>query len=639
MKSLLLTVSITVFFGCFLGKAQTSNSNGPVNFATTSIPTVPANISQFEARGRLITQNGFIGTTTPPAGQQTGEFGTAARWNSMGNLDFNAVTPNLTQTLNGIRTQTNGRGLAWGHSIPAPGQPNAGVLSNPFIEWIGNNNAPNNPPNDIKPGNLEFRYALSPTGAAAARVPIFTMAPAVTTPTPIPSFNYAEANAFVGQKQSGTFGLFGLADTWSATGQLTVPTPVNLTFYGDRQQFQGTTLNNALVKDNITNEIFAVTDYGANTPIGARLSSYKFRSFLDPNVPKYRNIWQSQYKFANMVLGRQDVNLINSSQFYFSLFDGNATTPSNTSINLFSRIGVYVTTDGTDPVNAGSVSSYGAIVGDVSGAPDFVKKIGIVGITNGNYSGGGTPLGNGVSGTLAGLFIGDLSYTGSLTAVSDKKFKTKINAEDNIMQKLMLLEPKNYFFDTEKFKNMALSNKLQHGLISQDVEKVFPELVENTFAPNTSKDAKEDGKIMEYKGLNYMGFIPMLLKGIQELKLENDALKTRLEKLENNATSTLVLNNKTNLPSEIENKAFTLSQNIPNPFTEKTTITYTIPTDTKKAILGIFDLNGKMLLQYNLLQGKNTLTISGNTLSAGMYLYSLIADGQEVVSKRMVLTK
>jgi Secretion system C-terminal sorting domain len=119
------------------------------------------------------------------------------------------------------------------------------------------------------------------------------------------------------------------------------------------------------------------------------------------------------------------------------------------------------------------------------------------------------------------------------------------------------------------------------------------------------------------------------------MTIKRSELKTQIATSKN----TFVLNDKTNLPAEIENKAFTLSQNTPNPFSEKTTINYTIPSNVNKAMLAIFDLNGKMLLQYNLQQGKNQLTINGNSLSAGMYLYSLIADGQEVLSKRMVLTK
>lgn len=183
---------------------------------------------------------------------------------------------------------------------------------------------------------------------------------------------------------------------------------------------------------------------------------------------------------------------------------------------------------------------------------------------------------------------------------------------------------------------MGLSDKLQHGLISQEVEKIFPELVIDAYAPNSSSNKNEDGKPVAYKALNYMGLISMLLKGIQEQQVQIDELKNKLETATSN---TLVVTDKNSLPAEIQNKAFALSQNVPNPFSENTTISYTIPATAGKAILAVFDLNGKMLLQYNLQQGKNTITVKGNTLTAGMYLYSLIADGQEVLSKRMVLTK
>jgi hypothetical protein len=312
MKKFLFTVYATVSLGCFFGKAQVTRSSTIVS--QPSIPqTLPLNISQFEVSGKLITQNGYVGILGIPGGQRTGEFGTTARWNSMGNLDFNVTTPNLTQSLNGIRTQTNGRGIAWGHSIPAPGQNNAGVLSNPFIEWIGNSGS------NVTPGNLEFKYALSPTGAAAARVPIFTMAP---SPSPFaPAICYAENNTLLGQLRAGNFGSFTTNDSWSATGDVTTQ---NFETYGTRHQFEGLTLNTAIIKDLFTfNSYNAVMDYGSNTPNGARIKNFKFRFFSDPNdFGSIKNIWQSQSKFSNIVLGRQNAENVNASQFYFSLFDG-----------------------------------------------------------------------------------------------------------------------------------------------------------------------------------------------------------------------------------------------------------------------------------------------------------------------------
>ena len=38
-------------------------------------------------------------------------------------------------------------------------------------------------------------------------------------------------------------------------------------------------------------------------------------------------------------------------------------------------------------------------------------------------------------------------------------------------------------------------------------------------------------------------------------------------------------------------------------------------------------------------RGKGTVTIQGSELSAGMYLYALIADGKVIDTKRMILTK
>ena len=38
-------------------------------------------------------------------------------------------------------------------------------------------------------------------------------------------------------------------------------------------------------------------------------------------------------------------------------------------------------------------------------------------------------------------------------------------------------------------------------------------------------------------------------------------------------------------------------------------------------------------------RGAGSVTISGSSLSAGMYVYTLVADGQIVDSKRMILTE
>jgi Chaperone of endosialidase len=597
MKRLLITVYVTVFFGCFFGKAQSVNSLTTINQPATITTNPNANLSQFEIRGnKLITQN-F--QNSPTGTQFTGNFTTNSRWNSMGSLNAGS------QVLNGFRTQTNGRGLTMGYSILGvtalnPTGTNTNQPSNnPTIQWIGN--AANGA---VTPGNLEFKYALNPgaPNVPAGDANIFTMAPAFISPIlniPIPSFNYAERAALIGQKESGAFGSFNANDIWSATGRIFIDFPVPIVNYGTRHQYQGNTINTGFINNvsDVTN-IFtdAVLDYGYNlNSVTNRVKSFKFRTFSNPfDINSNRNIWQSNPEYGNMMLGRDDINNVNTKQYYFSLFDGKGAQAGVIAQDFIQRAGIYATSAGFTE-NGEALQSYAAVVGDVSLANDAgFNHIGVLGIASKDPAS---------DNKWAGYFVGSTFTSGTAIVGSDRKLKTEIKDELNMMAKLMQLKPKNYFFDMKKYPNMGFSNKLQHGLISQELEEVFPELVHNVYGP-----IGENGKPEQFKGVNYSGLIPMLIQGIQEQQVQIDELKAQLK-----STNTLVLNDKLNLPVDIENKAFSLSQNTPNPFSDRTTISYTIPATVQKATLAVFDLTGKMLLQYNLLQGKNTVQIDGNT--------------------------
>jgi myo-inositol-hexaphosphate 3-phosphohydrolase len=60
----------------------------------------------------------------------------------------------------------------------------------------------------------------------------------------------------------------------------------------------------------------------------------------------------------------------------------------------------------------------------------------------------------------------------------------------------------------------------------------------------------------------------------------------------------------------------------------------------KTAYLCIYDLQGAQLKQMTVQErGEDVQILYGSELKAGIYLYTLIADGQEVDTKRMILTK
>jgi hypothetical protein len=82
-----------------------------------------------------------------------------------------------------------------------------------------------------------------------------------------------------------------------------------------------------------------------------------------------------------------------------------------------------------------------------------------------------------------------------------------------------------------------------------------------------------------------------------------------------------------------------LYQNAPNPFTERTEIKFELPVNSKNVFIYVFNMQGSLVKQISISNMQRSIIINGSELTAGMYLYSLIVDGKEVDTKRMILTK
>lgn len=93
-------------------------------------------------------------------------------------------------------------------------------------------------------------------------------------------------------------------------------------------------------------------------------------------------------------------------------------------------------------------------------------------------------------------------------------------------------------------------------------------------------------------------------------------------------------------PTDGAQETSSLEQNAPNPFSEKTIIRFSLADEVKSATLFIYDMSGKQLRSYNLHErGDSLVNIVGGELDAGMYMYSLIADGLLIGTKQMILTE
>jgi hypothetical protein len=87
------------------------------------------------------------------------------------------------------------------------------------------------------------------------------------------------------------------------------------------------------------------------------------------------------------------------------------------------------------------------------------------------------------------------------------------------------------------------------------------------------------------------------------------------------------------------NNIFTLGQNIPNPAKNTTRIDYSIP-ETGEVIFHIHSISGQLLYSKTIeaTSGKQSLELNTNTLTAGIYIYSIEYKGQRLI-KRMSVQK
>ena len=166
----------------------------------------------------------------------------------------------------------------------------------------------------------------------------------------------------------------------------------------------------------------------------------------------------------------------------------------------------------------------------------------------------------------------------------------------------------------------AKVERIHYGLDAVALQEVYPDLVYEN----------DKGELF----VNYIEMIPLLVQSIKELQAQITVLQGGGEVYEVGARRMT-----TDIEEEVVVKA-SVSQNTPNPFSESTTIQYALPNDVVTALLCVYDLNGKQLIQKKLTdRGYASVTLHGGELPAGMYLYSLIADGKVIDTKRMILTE
>jgi Chaperone of endosialidase len=108
------------------------------------------------------------------------------------------------------------------------------------------------------------------------------------------------------------------------------------------------------------------------------------------------------------------------------------------------------------------------------------------------------------------------------TCVSDRRFKKNITPFGSTLNQLTTLQPVHFYWRAAEFPDRHFGEAQTYGLIAQDVERVFPELVVTG----------EDG----FKAIDYSKLPLLTIQAVKELKAENDELKAQNDALRDRIT-------------------------------------------------------------------------------------------------------
>ncbi|WP_281612806.1 tail fiber domain-containing protein [Flammeovirga sp. SubArs3] len=118
-------------------------------------------------------------------------------------------------------------------------------------------------------------------------------------------------------------------------------------------------------------------------------------------------------------------------------------------------------------------------------------------------------------------------YTDFSLVSSDRRYKSNITPLTSSLENVMKLQGVSYLYKADEFPKKGFDKDVQIGLIAQEVEQIFPELVET------------DDK--GYKSVHYAQTVAVLIEALKELnqkvetlEAENQSLKASVEKANQN---------------------------------------------------------------------------------------------------------
>ena len=333
---------------------------------------------------------------------------------------------------------------------------------------------------------------------------------------------------------------------------------------------------------------------------------------------------------------------------------GSGNTANGNLTLQFNTTGNNNTASGYQALYSNTTGSNNTAIGYYAGAlsPNNLTNstaIGYQAMTTSSYQ---IRIGNNTVGSIGGYV--------NWSNISDMRTKKNIKADVPGLDFINLLQPVTYNLDLDAMDNLLGIDKAQKEKLEKDMpqdlkdknekaKKAKEEQVQTGFvAQEVEKIAKKigydfSGVNVDEKGiysLSYAEFVVPLVKAVQELSKQNEQLQQQINELKGNNAAFRSSTNEMGTTGIVNPVAAQcqLYQNTPNPFKERTEIRYDLPSDVESAEIYIFNLQGSLLKKIPATRS-GLVEIKGSDLHAGMYIYTLVVNGQTVDTKRMILTK
>lgn len=246
---------------------------------------------------------------------------------------------------------------------------------------------------------------------------------------------------------------------------------------------------------------------------------------------------------------------------------------------------------------------FGKLDGDAGGA-------GVYGTT-------GNALGTDVGGRYAGFFDGDLGVTG----VAKARLVNKYDCDSTVAyDDFSLLDAIYLLMSIKGVTTTDSAGATHYGFATDILEQSYPRLI--------ITDAQ--GR----KFANYTEMIPIIASSLKEIYF-----------FYLNRSQSRLLANEGRFDDEVDGirriarGEMAISQNSPNPFSGSTQVGYTLPEGTTEAYISVTDMHGWPVMRLPLDTSSANTSISSTGLTPGMYIYTLVADGRVLGTKRMIVNR